>query len=133
MNASKDFDPSDQRTIQTTNPKTAVRTKPMSAGTLSNRAGESGDQLAHVLALAGGAHEARTDDHAVGPRGGRLGRMLGGRDAESERARDVRVGARPLDRRGERVAQRGPLAGGPRDRHRVDEPPRPLADCAQAL
>src|SRR3954464_3558310 len=114
MKASKDFDPSDQRTIQTTNPKTAVRTKPMSAGTLSKRAGESGDQLAHVLAVAGGAPAARADDHpaappggphgggaddhAVGPRGGRLGRMLGGRDAESERDRDVRVGARPLDR-----------------------------------
>ena len=75
----------------------------MRAGSLAQRAGEAVDERADVLALGRGAHEPRADDHAVGARGGRLGGVLGRRDAEAERHRHVRVRTRALDHRGERV------------------------------
>src|SRR5919204_6810503 len=127
MKASNDFQSSAQRTIQTTNPRTAVRMKPMSAGTLSKGAGEALDEHADVLTVGGGPHEARADDDAVGAGIGRLGGVLGRRDPKAQRDRNVRVLTCPLHRGGERVAQRVALTGGAGDRHRVEEAAGALA------
>ena len=95
-NASKDFQPIAQRTIQAhetdgggdDETHCGARLTDEPGGELRYELAGGGDR---VLGLRGGAHEARTDDHAVGPGVGRLGGVLGGRDAEAERDRDVGV------------------------------------------
>jgi hypothetical protein len=57
MKASNAFTLIAQRTIHTMKAKTVVRTRPMRAGSLSQRAGEALDERPDVLALGCGAHE----------------------------------------------------------------------------
>src|SRR5215213_9676474 len=111
--ASMAFAPMAQRTIQTTRPAVVATTKPMAPRTLAEGGREARDETAHgvgrgprVRGLDGGAHEAAADDDAVGARGCRLGRLLGGRDPEPQGDRHVGVGPGAGDDLRERVGQR---------------------------
>src|ERR1700709_2697804 len=96
MNASNAFAPIAQSTSQMMSPMVVATTSPMRRRTLSAQGvGHRGHDLAHrggrVVRLARGAHQPAADDHAVGARGGGLGRVLGRGDPEPERDRYLGV------------------------------------------
>src|SRR5207302_3978909 len=119
-NASKGFTPSAQRTIHATSP-TVNATSTCTARTLAERRGQLGHHLAHRPwpALARGADQPAAHDHAVGKLGHPPG-LLRARDSEAHGDRYRGGRADPLHRARELGRELVALAGGARERDRVD-------------